>query len=47
MVVVDTGKGTLRGKLQQVKPDHIVLRQPEGKPTFFIRLQKVVWVMPD
>ncbi|MCY0887159.1 MAG: YuzF family protein [Alicyclobacillaceae bacterium] len=47
VLVVNTGHGTLRGRLNAVKPDHIVLQEPEGKSTFFVRIQKIVWIMPD
>lgn len=46
-VVVNTGDGTIRGYLNKVQPDHIVLKEPEGQSTFFVRIQKIVWVMPD
>ncbi len=46
-VVVNTGDGTIRGYLNQVQPDHIVLKEPEGKSTFFVRIQKIVWIMPE
>lgn len=47
MVVVNTGDGTVRGRLTKVQPDHIVVKQPEGQSTFYVRIQKIVWVMPD
>ena len=47
MLVVNTGHGTVRGRLVTVKPDHIVIQEPEGKSTFFVRIQKIVWIMPD
>ncbi|MBB5172841.1 YuzF family protein [Texcoconibacillus texcoconensis] len=43
-LVVETTKGSIRGRLESVKPDHIVM-QKEGA-TFFVRIQEIVWVMP-
>ncbi|MFY4775486.1 YuzF family protein [Metabacillus sp. RGM 3146] len=44
-LVVQTVRDTLRGKLTDVKPDHAVI-QVNGT-TFFVRLQKIVSIMPD
>ncbi|WP_420850637.1 YuzF family protein [Paenibacillus lutrae] len=44
-IVVETVRGNNRGKLAQVKPDHIVV-QEDGKQ-FFIRTAQIVWVMPE
>ncbi|MBU9713780.1 YuzF family protein [Evansella tamaricis] len=43
-IVVETSKGSVRGKLADVKPDHVVVQTKES--TFFVRIQEVVWVMP-
>lgn len=47
LLVVNTGDGTIRGYLTTVQPDHIVLKEPEGQSTFFVRIQKIVWIMPE
>ncbi|WP_156430809.1 YuzF family protein [Paenibacillus sp. FJAT-26967] len=44
-IVVETVRGSNRGKLAQVKPDHIVV-QEDGKQ-FFIRTAQIIWVMPE
>ncbi|KGX93767.1 hypothetical protein N781_00775 [Pontibacillus halophilus JSM 076056 = DSM 19796] len=44
-LVVETTKGTLRGTLTTVMPDHIVV-EIDGTP-FFIRTQQIVWVSPS
>ncbi|MDQ0254873.1 hypothetical protein J2S74_002255 [Evansella vedderi] len=44
-IVVETSKGSIRGKLADVKPDHICLQSKEA--SFFIRIQEIVWVMPN
>ncbi|MFA9559115.1 YuzF family protein [Evansella sp. AB-rgal1] len=43
-VVVETSKGSIRGKLADVKPDHICIHMKDA--TFFIRIQEIVWFMP-
>ncbi|MCM3005294.1 YuzF family protein [Priestia koreensis] len=44
-VVIETTRGSVRGKVKDVKPDHVVV---EAKATpFFIRIQQIVWVMPN
>ncbi|WP_270182681.1 YuzF family protein [Alkalihalobacillus sp. CinArs1] len=45
MVTVETTRGSLRGVLQTVMPDHIVV-QVKQTP-FFIRIQQIVWVFPN
>ncbi len=45
ILIVQTTKDTIRGKLREVKPDHIVLLA--GDSTFFIRIQEIVSIMPD
>lgn len=44
-VVVETSRGSIRGTLKDVKPDHIVLY--EGDSNFFVRTAEIIWVMPD
>lgn len=44
-VVVETSRGSIRGILRDVKPDHIVLF--EGDSNFFVRSAEIIWVMPD
>ncbi|MGF9964279.1 YuzF family protein [Bacillus rhizoplanae] len=44
-VVVDTMRGSVHGVLKAVKPDHIVIEEKETP--FFIRMQQIVWVMPE
>ncbi|WP_088105295.1 YuzF family protein [Halalkalibacter urbisdiaboli] len=43
-MVIETSRGSVRGTLTDVKPDHVVLQA--SKTSFFIRLQEIVWVMP-
>ncbi|WP_223155116.1 YuzF family protein [Alkalibacillus aidingensis] len=43
-VTVETNKGTIRGLLTDVKPDHIVLDVSDQ--LYFIRLQEITWIMP-
>ncbi|WP_349410726.1 YuzF family protein [Pseudalkalibacillus sp. SCS-8] len=45
MLTVETTRGSLRGKLTDVQPDHIVL-QVNGT-MFFVRIQQIVWVFPN
>ncbi|TMW71813.1 YuzF family protein [Alteribacter natronophilus] len=42
-LVFQTKRGSVRGKLIDVKPDHIVVEQEGG--TFFIRIQEIVWIL--
>ncbi|SEG68527.1 YuzF family protein [Paenibacillus sp. UNC499MF] len=44
-VVVETVRGSNRGVLADVKPDHVVV-QEDGKK-FFIRTAQIIWVMPE
>lgn len=44
MVIVQTTKGTVTGRLKTVMPDHIVVES--GGSPFFIRTQQIVWVIP-
>ncbi|MGM7685218.1 YuzF family protein [Cytobacillus sp. Hm23] len=43
-VVVQTTQGSLRGILQTVMPDHIVIEV--SKSPFFVRTQHIVWISP-
>ncbi|GAA0371173.1 YuzF family protein [Bacillus horti] len=43
-VVVETVRGSVRGNVQDVKPDHVVV-QAHGS-SFYIRTAQIVWVMP-
>lgn len=45
MITVETTKGSLRGTLQTVMPDHIVVQINETP--FFVRIQQIVWVFPN
>ncbi|WLR51903.1 YuzF family protein [Bacillus tianshenii] len=45
VLIVQTTRDTIRGKLKEVKPDHIVLLA--GDSTFFVRIQQIVSIMPD
>lgn len=44
-VVVETSRGSITGQISDVKPDHIVLQSHDA--TFFIRIQEIIWVMPQ
>lgn len=44
-VVVQTTDGSVRGELADVKPDHVVVNVSGS--AFFIRIQCIVWVMPQ
>lgn len=43
-VTVQTVRGTVRGNLKTVMPDHVVV-ETAGTP-FFIRIQQIIWVFP-
>ncbi|WP_416151580.1 YuzF family protein [Salipaludibacillus sp. HK11] len=43
-VVVQTCQGNVRGKVADVKPDHVAIQVSDS--TFFIRIQQIIWVMP-
>ncbi|UII54492.1 YuzF family protein [Cytobacillus spongiae] len=45
VLIVQTTKDTLRGKLLDVKPDHIVMHI--GDEMFFVRTAQIVSIMPD
>lgn len=44
-LVVQTTEGSIHGQLIDVKPDHIVV--DVSGSSFFIRIQSIVWVMPQ
>jgi hypothetical protein len=44
MVTVQTIRGSVRGSLKTVMPDHIVVESNETP--FFIRTQQIIWVFP-
>jgi hypothetical protein len=44
-LVVQTMQGNLRGVLIDVFPDHIVV--DVSGSSFFIRIQNIVWVLPE
>ena len=44
LVTVQTIRGSVRGSLKNVLPDHIVV-ESNGTP-FFIRTQQNIWVFP-
>ncbi|TCO69698.1 YuzF family protein [Marinisporobacter balticus] len=46
-VVIETVRGNLQGILVDVKPDHIVVRPHGNDTTFFVRIQQIVYIMPD
>ncbi|MDQ0246730.1 ferredoxin-fold anticodon binding domain-containing protein [Bacillus fengqiuensis] len=44
-VVIETVRGNVTGNLNDVKPDHVVIKEKDS--TFFVRIQQIVWIMPD
>ncbi|ALS20932.1 MULTISPECIES: DUF2642 domain-containing protein [Paenibacillus] len=44
-LVVETIKGSVSGDLRDVKPDHVVVQQADGKPVY-VRIFQIVWSMP-
>jgi hypothetical protein len=44
---VNTGQKIIRGRLMTVAPEHVVLREIDGRAMFIIRMQKIVWVRFD
>lgn len=46
-VVLETVRGNLQGVLVDVKPDHIVVQAHGDDTIFFVRIQQIVYVMPD
>lgn len=43
-VVIETVRGNMQGIIQDVKPDHIVLKRSDT--LFFVRIQQITWIMP-
>ncbi|EPZ39315.1 hypothetical protein JV16_02428 [Anoxybacillus ayderensis] len=43
-VIIETVRGNVQGVIQDVKPDHIVLKSSDT--FFFVRIQQIVWIMP-
>lgn len=43
-VIIETVRGNVQGIIQDVKPDHIVLKSSDT--LFFVRIQQIVWIMP-
>jgi hypothetical protein len=44
-VVVQTTHGNVRGIVKDVKPDHMVIMERDSP--FFVRIQQIIWIMPD
>ncbi len=42
-VVIETVRGNVRGKLKDVKPDHLLI---EDTVAYIVRIQQIVWIMP-
>ncbi|MEE6185187.1 YuzF family protein [Bacillus pretiosus] len=42
-VVIETVRGNVRGKLKDVKPDHLLIK--DTLP-YIVRIQQIVWIMP-
>ena len=45
-LVVETVRGSLTGRLMDVKPDHIVIGEMYGDSRFYIRIAEIVHIMP-
>lgn len=45
-LVVETVRGSITGLLMDVKPDHIVIGEPQGNSKFYIRTAEIVHIMP-
>ncbi|MBN2910019.1 DUF2642 domain-containing protein [Polycladomyces sp. WAk] len=43
-ITVETARGSVRGRLYSVLPDHIVV--DSGGSPFLIRTQQIIWVVP-
>ncbi|MBS4538792.1 YuzF family protein [Clostridium sp. D2Q-11] len=46
-LVVETVRGSLHGRLLDIKPDHIVIGESSDDSRFFIRIAEIVHIMPD
>ncbi len=42
-VVIETVRGNIRGKLKDLKPDHLLI---EDTVPYIVRIQQIVWIMP-
>ncbi|AZJ23894.1 hypothetical protein CT694_30440 (plasmid) [Bacillus wiedmannii bv. thuringiensis] len=42
-VVIETVRDNVRGKLKDVKPDHLLI---EDTVPYIVRIQQIVWIMP-
>ncbi|MED3119603.1 YuzF family protein [Bacillus thuringiensis] len=42
-VVTETVRGNIRGKLKDVKLDHLLI---EDTVPYIVRIQQIVWIMP-
>lgn len=42
-VVIETVRGNVRGKLKDVKPDHLLI---EDTVPYIVCIQQIVWIMP-
>lgn len=42
---VQTSRGSIKGKLTDVAPDHIVVEM--GGNSFYIRTQQIIWLVPN
>ncbi|MEC2303206.1 DUF2642 domain-containing protein, partial [Bacillus cereus] len=40
---IETVRGNVRGKLKDVKPDHLLI---EYTVPYIVRIQQIVWIMP-
>lgn len=45
-VLIETVRGTLQGILEDVKPDHIIVKAYDNNTMFYVRIQQIVYVMP-
>ncbi|GAE35757.1 YuzF family protein [Halalkalibacter akibai] len=43
--VIETTRGSVRGTVCDVKPDHVVIEAHHT--SFFVRIQEIVWIMPS
>ena len=41
-VVIETVRGNVRGKLKDVKPDHLLI---EDTVPYIVRIQQIVWIL--
>lgn len=44
-VVIDITRGSVSGVVADAKPDHVVIKEYDS--TFFVRVQEIVWIMPE